>query len=31
MISILSQKDNLLPEFNIFDNMILPLIINGFR
>ena len=31
MISILSQKDNLFPEFNIFDNMILPLIINGFR
>ena len=31
MISILSQKDNLLPEFNVSDNMILPLIINGFK
>ena len=31
MISILLQKDNLLPEFNVADNMILPLIINGFK
>ena len=31
MISILLQKDNLLPEFNVSDNMILPLIINGFK
>ena len=31
MISILLQKDNLLPEFNVSDNMILPLVINGFK
>ena len=30
IISILSQKDNLLPELNVNDNMILPLIINNF-
>ena len=27
-ISVLFQKDNLLPEFNIRDNLLLPLIIN---
>tara|TARA_Y100000768_G_C23888839_1_gene639054 strand:- start:178 stop:840 length:663 start_codon:yes stop_codon:yes gene_type:complete len=31
MISILLQKDNLLPEFNVSDNMILPLVINGLK
>tara|TARA_Y100000996_G_C22486309_1_gene628376 strand:+ start:150 stop:815 length:666 start_codon:yes stop_codon:yes gene_type:complete len=29
VISVLFQKDNLLPEFNIKDNLLLPLIINN--